>query len=577
MKRKFIIRNIVICIIFVIIISVIAHYFIKESGRKYEIAKVEQYNYFILKQNDLSGVIDRRGNLVIETKYDDIKIPNPEKSVFICYQDDEIKVLNEKKEEIFNEYEKIEPIRLKNIASNLMYEKSVLMYYEKGKYGLINFEGKKITKPIYDEIDGLPYKEGELLVKQNDKYGVINIKGNKLINIEYDQINVDGYYTTENGYQYAGYIVSNKTQDGYRYGYISNKGKTILKTEYNQLSRITEIHDNENAYLIGAKNGQFGMTKNEKEIIKNEYQSIVYDEANQLLVIEKSKKYGVASLEGNVIVPTQYNQIDITGIYVYAKNEQGTTVYNSNGTEANININTAILNTTNEKYRIRINNENGTKYGIIGKDGKQIIEEKYNYIEYLYENYFIVSSEGSKLGVIDDDDKIKIGIENDSLQRLQDTNIIQAVTGNNNMTKLYAKDMTEICEMINATVEVKNDYIIIYNDTEKKYFDKEGKELKNSEVYLNNHLFSKMENNQWGFVDKDGNVVIEPKYDKITEFNEYGFAAVKKNGKWGSIDEQGKEVIGPTYELKEETEPFFIGSYYQVKYGFGEIYFTDDN
>lgn len=575
MKRKFMIRNIIISILLIGIIITVSYYFIRQNDRKYEIAKVEQYNYFVLKQNDLFGVIDRNGNKVIEVEYDEIKIPNPEKPVFICYKSDEIKVLNEKKEEILNGYEKVEPIRLKNIVSNLMYEKSVLEYYEDGKYGLINFEGKKITKPIYDEIDGLPYKEGELLVKQNDKYGVINIKGKKLINIEYDQIGVDGYYTDENGYQYAGYIVSNKTQEGYRYGYIDNKGKLILKAEYNQLSRITEIKDDENAYLVGSKNGQFGVTKNEKELIKNEYQSITYDATNQLLVIEKSKKYGISSLDGQIIVPTQYDQIDITGVYLYAKNEQGTTVYNSNGTEANIDTNIAILNTSNEKYRIRINSQNGTKYGVIGKDGKQIIEEKYNYIEYLYENYFIVSYENSKLGVIDDKDNVKIEIENDSLQRMQDTDIVQVVRANDNITKLYAKDMTKICEMQNATVEVKDDYVIIYNDNEKEYFNKQGKELKNSEVYINNNLFSQKENDKWGFVDKNENIVVEAKYDKVTEFNEYGFAAVKKDGKWGSIDIQGNEVIEPTYEFKEGTEPFFIGSYYQVKYGFGEVYYTD--
>ena len=575
MKRNFIIRNIIIAIILITIIAGVSYYFIKENGRKYEIAKVENYNYFILKQNNLSGVIDKVGNKIIESEYEDIIIPNPEKAVFVCYKEDEIKVLNEKNQEIFTEYEQVEPIRLKNIASDLMYEKSVLRYLEQGKYGLINFEGKKVTKPIYDEIEALPYKEGELLVKQNDKYGVINIKGNKLVNIDYAQIEIDGYYTNEEGYKYSGYIVSNKTQEGYRYGYIDIESKLILESEYNQLKRITDIEDNENIYLIGAKNGQYGMIKNGEEIIKNEYQSIEYDEANNLLVIEKSKKYGITNLEGKIIVPTQYNQIDITGIYLYAQNEQGTTIYNSNGTEANIDTNISIINTANPKYKIRINNEKVTKYGVIGEDGKQYIEEKYNYIEYLYEDYFIVSSGNSKLGVIDNKDTIKIEIENDSLQRVQNTDILQAVTANNNMTKLYSKDMKKICELNNATVEKKNDYIVIYNDNEKKYFNKDGKEVSNTEVYANNSLFSKIENGKWGFTDKNGNTVIESQYDKVTEFNEYGFAAVKKDGKWGSIDISGKEVIKPTYEIKDELEPQFIGAYYQVKYGFGEVYYTD--
>lgn len=575
MKRKFIIRNIIIAVLLIAIIVGVAYYFIRENGRKYEIAQVEQYNYFVLKQEVASGVIDRNGNKIIEAEYDDVKIPNPEKAVFICYKDDEIRVFNENKEEILSQYQKVEPIRLKNIASNLMYEKSVLTYLEDGKYGLINFEGKKITKPIYDAIDSLPYKEGELLVKQNDRYGVINIKGNKLIGIVYDQISVDGYYTNENGYKNAGYIVSNKTQEGYRYGYIDSKGNLILKLEYNQLSRITDIKDDDNVYLLGAKNGQFGINKNEKELIKNEYQSILYDQTNQLFVVEKSKKYGVATLEGKVIVPEQYDQIDTVGIYLYAKNEQGTTVYNSNGTEANIDRNIEILNTTNEKYRIRINNENGTKYGVIGKDGKKIVEEKYNYIEYLYDNYFIVSGEDSKLGVIDDKNNVKIEIENDSLQKVENTNIVQAIVSNSNITKLYSKDMNKICEMKDAAIEVKNNYIRIYNDDEVKYFSLEGQELRNTEVYLNNVLFATQENGKWGFADKEGNMVVEAKYDKVTEFNEYGFAAVKKDGKWGAISRDGKEVIEPSYELKEDSQISFIGIYYQVKYGFGEVYYTD--
>ena len=468
MKRTFIIRNVIIAILVIAIVTGLLSYFIINNSKKYEITNVEQYNYFVLKQNNLIGVIDRSGNTIIDAQYDDIKIPNPEKAVFVCYKGDNTQILNEKKEEIITEYEKVEPIRLKNIASDLMYEKSVLKYSQNGKYGLINFEGKQITKPIYDDIDALPYKEGELLVKQNDKYGVLNIKGNKLVKIEYDQILVDGYYTNTDGYKYAGYIVSNKTSEGYRYGYINYKGKTILKNEYNQLSRIVEIDDNENAYIICAKNGQFGVNKNDKELMQNEYQSISYDEVNNLLIIEKSKKYGIATLEGNVIVPAQYSQIDVSGVYIYAQNEQGTTVYNSNGTEANIDKDISILNTSNEKYRIRIDNKNGTKYGVIGKDGKQIIEEKYNYIEYLFENYFIVSNENSKLGIIDDKDNEKIPLENDSLQKIEDTEIIQAVISDQKVTKLYSKNMIKLCEIKDATVETKDNYVKIYNNDETK-------------------------------------------------------------------------------------------------------------
>lgn len=573
MKRTFIIRNVILTILILAIIIGVSYYFITTNNKKYEIEKVEQYNYFLLKQDGKTGVIDRSGNIVIDVKYDDIKIPNPQKDVFVCYSGENSQILNSQKEQILNNYQDVEPIKLQNIASNLMFEKSVLSYKENDKYGLVNFQGKKITKPIYDEISGLSYKEGELLVKQDDKYGVINIKGHKLIDIEYDKIAVDGYYTNDDGYKYAGYIITTTTQEGYRYGYINYNGKLILKPEYNELSRITDIMDNENAYLLCAKNGQFGVNKNEKEIVKNEYQSISYDKTNELLVAEKSKKYGIASLDGKIIVPAQFLQIDVIGNYLYAKNEQGTIVYDNQGKETNMDTNISILNTENEKYKIKIDNQNETKYGLITKEGKELIEEKYSYMEYLYNDYFIVSNENSKLGVVNNKDAVKIPIENDSVQKVEGTDLIQAVVANT--TKLYNKTMNNICEMENATVEVNSDYIKIYNDKQIQYFSKDGKELKNTDTYPNNELFSKQENGKWGFANKNDSMVVEAKYDKVTEFNEYGYAAVNKDGKWGAINQKGEEVVEPIYTINDNKEPSFIGKYYQVKYGFGEVYYTD--
>ena len=575
MKKRYVIILTIVILMIVAIASVIIYNMVVENGKRYEVEQIKEYNYFILKQNDLYGVMDKKGNIIIPVEYSEVKIPNPEKEIFVCYQGDKTKILNENKEEILTQYNDVQPIRLKNIASDLMYEKTVLRYAKDGKYGLINLEGKEITRPIYDEIDSLPYKEGELLVKQNEKYGVINIKGNKLVDIEYDTIAVDEYYTDEHRYQYAGYMVSIKTQEGYRYGYLNNKGKEILKTEYNEISRVTEIQDNDNSYLICAKNGQYGVTKNGEQLVENEYQSIRYDASNKVFVIEKSKKYGIANIDGKLIVPVEYNQIDITGIYLYAQNEQGTTVYNSNGAQANIDANVAILNTSNEKYKIRINNEEGTKYGVINKEGKQLIEEKYNYIEYLYDNYFIVSYENGKLGVVDDKENIKIEADKDALQKIQNTNLIQTTLTESKTTQIYSKTMEKICEMQNATIEVEDNYIKIYNETETKYLDKDGKELKNTEVYPNNKLFVKVEGDKYGFVDSNGKLVVDCKYDKAYEFNSYGFAAVKKDGKWGAINEQGQEVITPTYEIQEQGEPTFIGNYYRVTYGFGEFYYTD--
>lgn len=575
MKRTFIIRNVIIAIIIIAVI-VAGIIFFKKSDKEYEIEKIKIYNYFVLKQEEKTGVISRNGDTVIETSYDEVIIPNPEKAIFACYNDTDVKILDADNKQLFTEYEKVEPIRLKDIASDLMYEKTVLKYKENEKYGLINLEGKKITKAIYDEIEGLSYKEGALLVKQENKYGIINITGKTEVSCDYDKIKVDAYHTNGLGYKYAGYIVSNTTEQGYRYGYIDYKGKKLLPTEYNEISRITDIEDKDNVYLIVAKNGRYGLINNDKELIKSDYQSISYNQTNKLLTIEKSKKYGIATLDGKIILPEEYDEIDIKGIYIYAKKVDNITVYDSKGTKVDIDKNVIILDTENENYKIKINTQDGTKYGVIEKNGKEIIEEKYSNIEYLGGDYFRVGNENSKLGVIDNKGIEKIAIENDSVQKIEETNIILATIIETGTTALYDSNMAKICELKKAEVEVTENYVKISNNEETKYFDKNGKELKATEIYSQNNIFAQKENGKWGFANKENKMVVEAKYDEVTEINEFGFASVKKDGLWGVVNSNGEEILKPTYKFQEGVEPTFISKYYRVQYQYGECYYTNN-
>ena len=264
-------------------------------------------------------------------------------------------------------------------------------------------------------------------------------------------------------------------------------------------------------------------------------------------------------MNGKVIVPIKYSQIDINGIYMYAQDDRGVTVYDAKGEQASLNQDVKILNTSNEEYKIKINtSDQATKYGVINKSGKQLIEQKYNYISYLFNNYFMASYENGKLGVLNDKEEVKIELNNDSLQQIQETQLIQTTKAENKTVTLYSKDLNKICEMQNATLEVKDDFIKIASDKEVKYFDKNGKELKNTEAYPNNRLFVKVEGDKYGFVDNRGNKVVDCKYDKAYEFNEYGFAAVKIDDKWGAINEQGQEVAEPVYKFEEGVEPSFI-------------------
>ena len=572
MKKKSIIIIATILIAIILILGFFITKKIKEENRKYEIETISEYKYFVVRENDKYGVINTQGEILIETNYEDVKIPNPEKTVFICYSNDNTKVLNEKGEEIFTEYEDIEPLRLKNISSDLMYEKSVLKYSKEGKFGIIDFNGKKITNPIYEEIETLQFKEGELLVKKNEKYGIINIKGTTLVKANYDKIETDKFYEQENGYKKAGYIVSKTTDEGYRYGYVNIDGKEIVEVKYNDLYRIMEI-DSPDVYLICAEKGKYGLLKNNKKIVENEYQSLTYTESNNTVIALKGKKYGVLSTTGKIIIPFEYKQIDITGDYIYTTaSDESIKVFDTNGMETNIDENLSIINIENTDYKIYIENQDGKTLYNIYKNNENITNDEYTYIQYLYDNYFIACNIDGKLGIIDDNENIKVEFNYNSIQRIENTNMIQTLENNTNMTQIYSKEMNKICELENATVETNKEYIKLYNDKDIKYISKEEKEVKNIDIFTNSNIFAKKSNSKWGFVDRSGNKIVDFKYEDVTEINKYGFAGIKENGKWGVIDNEGKIIVNPLYELNDE--PDFIGEYYQVIYGNGEIYYT---
>ena len=128
--------------------------------------------------------------------------------------------------------------------------------------------------------------------------------------------------------------------------------------------------------------------------------------------------------------------------------------------------------------------------------------------------------------------------------------------------------------MDKASVEINENYVKVYTETQSRYFSDDGKELTNKEVFPNNELYAKKINGKWGFVNKNGELKVQNEYDMVTEFNEYGFAGIKKDGKWGSINSKGEIVQKPIYEISW-VNPTFIGKYYQSEEWHGDSYYTN--
>ena len=71
-----------------------------------------------------------------------------------------------------------------------------------------------------------------------------------------------------------GFIVSNKINNKYFYGYIDYLGEKILDIKYSEIIRIQDVNLNDEIYLVAVKDNKTGFYKNKKEIFKLEYEDI---------------------------------------------------------------------------------------------------------------------------------------------------------------------------------------------------------------------------------------------------------------------------------------------------------------
>lgn len=428
-KKKGII--IVVAIIIVCISLVISIYM--PNRAKLNEQKEGKEPFYLFKSEEKFGIINSEGEIVIQPEYDEIIIPNIRKAVFIC---DGEKILNANNEKIFTKYKNVEPIHIINNESKETYEQDVLKYEDDGKLGLIGFDGTIIVKAKYDEISSLGYKEGQILVKENNKYGILDSKGNQLIKTNYDSIETDKFYTEE-GYEKSGYIVCNKTNEGYRYGYFDYEGNQILDTEYNRIQRV-DVKNRSEIYLIAAKNGQYGVFANNNKIINTQYQSIIYNKNLSLFVVERTGKYGVLSERGVEVLKIDYSNIQIKGKYIYAQIEQEEKVFDRIGEEV------------------------------------QIEENGYQNIEYISDKYFIATNEDGNSGIIDDDGNIILEFKYDVIQIITSKNAIQTISFEEGKSEIYNSNLEKVLEMSDMNITTIGNNIKIYNNTEEHFLDFQG-------------------------------------------------------------------------------------------------------
>lgn len=212
--------------------------------RKYK-KYAKNVKYFLYKENEKFGVIDTHKNIIIDAKYDEIKIINNTLDLFVCKKGNEKHILDINKNSYFpNVGEKIVELEVLN-SSDKEYN-DILIYESNKKYGLINVNGEKITESEYEKIYSLGYlKNFIVLEKEGYKKQLYKVSlKNAEILAEYDEFFINKNEETQE------YIISGKNNsEEEQVVYIGMKNEYINQFP-ETLGEFVRVYENGQCFFI---------------------------------------------------------------------------------------------------------------------------------------------------------------------------------------------------------------------------------------------------------------------------------------------------------------------------------------
>jgi len=455
----------VILAIAVIIMFVIAIKKLLNSEDK-EYTKNAAVSYFSVFSNNRWGVINSSGKSVIAPSYEEmIIVPNSKKPVFIAMETVDYetktyktKVLNDKNNQIFTEYELVEAIDNYDANNNLWYEENVLRVKKDGKYGLIDYTGKQLISCTYDDIYSLKGTSNSLIIKKDNVFGLADCKGNIIIEPGYANIiAVSEDYT-------KGYIVVNSEN---KFGLIDFNKTVILEPKYQEIKNISAS----NMYVV-KENDVFKIIDKSANVILENINGEIKEINGENIVIVKDGKYSIINKTGTAVSSEQYDDLkNAYDDYYIAKKEN--------------------------------------KYGIIKASGEEVLGFSYEGIVYRKDVDFFEGDTGNiDTDIISKEFKVVL------------KGIITDVNSENGYFRIRVNDEYKYYnlkfeEKKNTEVLVNNTLFLVKQDGKYGYTDKTGNivvECKYDDATEQNEFgyAAVKTNGLWGTIDYEGKTIVEP-------------------------------------------------------------------
>ncbi|MBL0104840.1 MAG: WG repeat-containing protein, partial [Bacteroidetes bacterium] len=228
-------------------------------------------------------LINRRGEFLIQPKYDDLSLPSQEVCVAVSEDHSAYLLKNGKPLTGF----------LFDIAND--FKNGVAIVSVNEKFGLLNTAGKYAIDPAYEEL--VLIAPALLKANKNGKWGILDFHGQIILPFEYDAIGEFSQHLT---------LVA---QNG-KCGYVNEKGLIVIPVKYNYTSALLTTGTFTNGFVslkLKAKRQLIDTTGSALPLT-------AFDDfrlpGSGLIPVKKNKKWGYAAMNGKIAIPCKYESAE---------------------------------------------------------------------------------------------------------------------------------------------------------------------------------------------------------------------------------------------------------------------------
>lgn len=361
-----------------------------------------------------------------------------------------------------------------------------------GFWGYASADGHRKIEPTF--FWATDFTDGMALVQDKHGYRYINAQGKLLRRIK-----------APHGYAFAEGLAPLAIKG--KWGYINRKGKKIIKPQFDWAE---PFHENRATVSIGMKKGYINP-------VGQVAIPAIYEEAhtfrNGVAIVRKNMQFGLIDTLGNFLLPNKYDEIklwenDFYRLGVYNPGTDRVNTFGLADAHANLLLDTlySYIDLQEDRY---IRAKKDSLYGLFDRSGKVIVPMAYTYLGDIWDTTFMAAEKGGDWGFLDTRGKVllpfeykpRIGASDDRIWVRKDSMYILMDYRFREIKRFSDYDKVFTFSNGFAAVRIRdpNDYYGV----------------------------------RYGFIDKEGNEVIPPKYNGgIGAVNRYGVAVagVRKEG-----------------------------------------------